>query len=196
MGMGEGMRVLRRAAPVIAGLAVVLAPLDGAAAGTDPGQAQIQRQEQAQLQRLPGGVVNGDTIDYPALGVELMYYPTASTSSATSARAVRPMDYGGCPEGDVCLYTQQYLGGLALKTSSVWCPPEGTNGWLDLSNFGLAGQVQSADSENFWYGQGIWQNWTGTEGNQWHLQPFGDVFTASPQNIRYLQVCKKESDWY
>jgi hypothetical protein len=160
-----------------------------ASASVDPGQSWVQSSIKAQLARKPGGVVVGNSIHYAREGVTLTYQPPTAPGSAGAD------DFAGCSTGEICLYTTTNVisSGVRLSTGSLWCPWENTNNLLDLRDYGLAGQIRAADSENGWWAEGIWSN-LGVRGEQWKMDPHGILYNLSTTNITYLNVCIKEGD--
>jgi hypothetical protein len=201
------MRAVRNLLLAVAVVATFFTTFTGAAAANggapSPAQAWIDKAVKEQLARKPGGVVSGNTVYYAKEDVLLTYTPPASlaagaTSNAAAMAPATADDYAGCPTSYVCLYTGAYLdyGTLALRTGSLWCPREqGTNGHLHLSDYGLQGNVRSADSENSFWTQGIWDSW-GFFGSQWTMGPNGVVTNVSPDNIWMVDVCRYKDFMY
>lgn len=160
-----------------------------ASASADSGQAWVQASIKAQLARKPGGVVDGDSIHYAREDVTLTYKPPTAPGSVVAD------DYAGCSTGEICVYTTSSVvtSGVRLSTGSLWCPWENANNLLNLGDYGLAGQIRAADSENSWWAEGIWSN-LGVRGEQWKLAPNGLLSNLSPTNITYLNICINQSD--
>ena len=180
------------AATFLTGFVGYAAASTAAPATPTPAQAWLANAIAAQRVRKPGGVVNGDTLYYAKEDVTLTFTPPASLTGG-----VTPYDYMGCSATEVCLYTQPNLqnGSLALSTGSLWCPLEqGANDRLKLWQYGLDGNVRSVDSENNFWGKGVWY-YLGFAGGQWTLSPYGDVMNASPNHIEYVEICRNQGDF-
>jgi hypothetical protein len=160
-----------------------------ASASVGAGQNWVQASIAAQLARKPGGVVEGNSVRYVREGVTLTYQPPVAPGSAAAD------DFAGCSTNEVCLYTTSNViaSGVRLSTGSLWCPWENTNNLLDLRDYGLAGQIRSADNEGGWWAEGIWSR-LGVRGEQWKMDPHGILYNLSTTNITYLNVCIKQSD--
>ena len=192
------MRFTQRFMLLVAVLATLLASFafagsaSAAPGGSDPVQAWLAKAIAAQQARKPGGVVSGNTLHYADEDVTLTFNLPASLTGGVS-----PYDYMGCSSGEVCLYTQPNLqnGSLALSTGSLWCPLEqGANDRLKLWQYGLDGNVRSVDSENGFWGKGVWY-YLGFAGGQWTLSPHGTVLNASPNHIEYVEICRNQGDF-
>ncbi|MER5642647.1 hypothetical protein ABT095_37640 [Kitasatospora sp. NPDC002227] len=184
--------VVRWCAAAAAAAAIVAStPQLAIAAPTTSGTSVswTQKQIAAQLKRLPGGTATGNSVHYAKGDVTLTYTPTAKAGIAL------PMTFSGCNAGQVCLYSGSTWGTVSLSTTSIWCPGEnGMGRLLDLNDYGLYGNVRSADSENGYWTQAEYDywDWTGMThyvGVQWTMPPQGDVSNESPTHVGDVAVC-------
>jgi hypothetical protein len=187
------MRVKKRSVSIVAAATLLLAMFGGAASAATPTPTPADYVKQAiakQLAHKPGGVVeNGDTIVYP--DVAITYSPKTASGTAMTAMSAA---LWGCYNGYVCLYANGDHTDMRLNTSSLWCPNENTTrGAIILSDYGLSGNLRSADSENnYWVRAYYFVN--GWSGIQWTMTPLHAIYNGVAQNTDEVWICINQGD--
>ncbi|MEU9044609.1 MULTISPECIES: peptidase inhibitor family I36 protein [unclassified Kitasatospora] len=181
------------AAIAIMGPGTIASASTSSPASSSAGNAWVQQQIKDQLKRLPGGVVNGNSIHYASGDVTLTYVPKAGPGT------VAPHAAFNCPDHNLCLYTDTYFayGYLAFTTGSEWCPGDPNHGMgstLRLSNYGLAGSIRSVFNPTLYYARGynVSRNAFGTPvwiAAKWTLNPNGDLNTSTDPNTNEIGTC-------
>jgi len=178
-----------RFAVTAAAAAAAVTAMSAPAQATAPHpSAHLTSQMAAQLKRHPGGkIIAPDKIHYAKGDVTLTF------SEPAKKPAMSAMSFMGCPDGNVCFWTQPNFqsGTLKLQTGSEWCPgdyPHGMGRALDLNDYGLYGNVRSVDSENSYTAVGWWVAF-GWSNVQWTLHPHGDLASVSANHIDHVYIC-------